>query len=49
MSERTLLLEDIGKASAVATAYDSDNRVGDAAEETAEICAQKIRNLGAAP
>ncbi|MFS8366812.1 hypothetical protein ACJRO0_04860 [Acetobacter oryzifermentans] len=31
-----------------ATAYDSDNRAGDAAEETAEICAQKIRNLGAA-
>ena len=32
-----------------ATAYDSDNRAGDAAEETAELCAQKIRNLGAAP
>ena len=32
-----------------ATACDSDNRAGDAAEETAELCAQKIRNLGAAP
>ncbi|MDN7356357.1 hypothetical protein [Acetobacter senegalensis] len=32
-----------------ATAYDSDNRAGEAAEETAEICAQKIRNPGAAP
>ena len=29
-----------------ATAYDSDNRASDAAEETAEICAQNIRNLG---
>ncbi|MEZ7136871.1 hypothetical protein [Komagataeibacter sp. SM21] len=32
-----------------AAAYDSYNRAGEAAEETAEICAQKIRNLGATP